>query len=165
MGSLHKGDLSDEKFLAEVFAKYNFTAVLHFAAYAYVGESVQNPFKYYENNVAGSVSLLKQVQRSGIERSVFSSTCASYGIPERMPIDETFPQAPVNPYGQSKLMIETVLKDLTVAMPLRAVALRYFNASGADSEALIGEDHNPENPPHPARDRSGLRRSNPYGVW
>lgn len=143
-GPLYRGELSDREFLRSVFQKHKIQAVLHFAAYAYVGESVKDPLKYYTNNVAGSLSLMSAAVEAGIPRFVFSSTCATYGEPERMPIAETTPQNPVNPYGASKLMIERALKDLSVAAPLQVVALRYFNACGADADGEIGEHHDPE---------------------
>lgn len=143
-GPLYRGELSDREFLRSVFQKHKIQAVLHFAAYAYVGESVKDPLKYYTNNVAGSLSLMSAAVEAGIPRFVFSSTCATYGEPERMPIAETTPQNPVNPYGASKLMIERALKDLSAAAPLQVVALRYFNACGADADGEIGEHHDPE---------------------
>ncbi|MBX3019285.1 MAG: UDP-glucose 4-epimerase GalE [Bdellovibrionaceae bacterium] len=143
-GPLYRGELSDREFLRSVFQKHKIQAVLHFAAYAYVGESVKDPLKYYTNNVAGSLSLMSAAVEAGIPRFVFSSTCATYGEPERMPIAETTPQNPVNPYGASKLMIERALKDLSAAAPLQVVALRYFNACGADVDGEIGEHHDPE---------------------
>jgi UDP-arabinose 4-epimerase len=111
-----------------VIAHYRPEAVMHFAAYAYVGESVQDPAKYYRNNVAGTLTLLEALVHHGIGRIVFSSTCATYGIPERTPIDEDHPQQPINPYGASKLMIERMLRDFDAAYGLRSVSLRYFNA-------------------------------------
>lgn len=141
---LHVGDLRDRMFVDTVLRTYDFKAVFHFAAFAYVGESVRDPLKYYDNNVTGTLALLQALEKTQITKFVFSSTCATYGEPERMPIDESFPQNPVNPYGASKLMIERVLADVARARDFHAVALRYFNASGADSEALIGEDHDPE---------------------
>jgi UDP-arabinose 4-epimerase len=119
-------------------------AVIHFAAYAYVGESVTDPQKYYRNNVAGSLALLEAMRRHGCRRIVFSSTCATYGEPREIPIPESHPQHPVNPYGWSKLMIEQMLKDFDLAYGLRHVALRYFNAAGADPDGEVGEDHDPE---------------------
>lgn len=143
-GPLYKGELQDQEFLRSVFAKHKFQAVFHFAAYAYVGESVRDPLKYYLNNVSGTLSLLEAVIEAGVPKFVFSSTCATYGEPEKMPIDETFPQNPVNPYGATKLMIERALQDLSKAKKIQVVALRYFNASGADPGGEIGEDHDPE---------------------
>ena len=128
-------------------------AVLHFAAYAYVGESVKEPLKYYKNNVVGSINLLDTIcskdissRRSSFDPIpiVFSSTCATYGIPKELPITENTPQNPINPYGKSKLMIEQVIKDLAKSSNLRSVILRYFNAAGASPDSIIGEDHDPE---------------------
>jgi len=117
---------------------------MHFAAFAYVGESVTNPGKYYRNNMAGSLTLLEAMRDLGIPRIVFSSTCATYGLPERLPIGEDAPQRPINPYGVSKLMVERMLADFENAHGLVWTALRYFNAAGADADCEIGEDHDPE---------------------
>lgn len=143
-GPLEKGDLSNTEALERVFQKYRPEAVMHFAAYAYVGESVQDPAKYYRNNVGGSLNLLDAMRASRVDKIVFSSTCATYGEPRQIPITEDHPQDPINPYGATKLMIERALRDYAQAYGLRAVALRYFNAAGADAEAEIGEDHDPE---------------------
>lgn len=143
-GPLYRGDLLDADFLRSVFQKHQFEAVFHFAAYAYVGESVKDPLKYYTNNVSGSLSLMAAVVEAKVPRFVFSSTCATYGEPEKMPISEETAQSPVNPYGASKLMIERALKDVSRAHPVQVVSLRYFNASGATPSGEIGEDHNPE---------------------
>lgn len=143
-GPLEEGDIADRAWLDEVFSRYRPVAVMHFAAYAYVGESVQDPGKYYRNNVAGTLTLLEAVRDFGIGRFIFSSTCATYGVPERVPIGEDCPQVPINPYGASKLMIERMLADFERAHGLRYVALRYFNAAGADPDGAIGEDHDPE---------------------
>ena len=124
--------------------KYHPVGVMHFAAYAYVGESVEDPAKYYRNNVAGTLTLLETMRDCGIDKIIFSSTCATYGMPEQIPIAEDHPQNPINPYGRSKLMIEWILQDFAVAYDLKYVALRYFNAAGADPEGEIGEDHGPE---------------------
>jgi len=143
-GPLERGDLLDGARLAEVIARHRPVAAIHFAAYAYVGESVTDPAKYYGNNLGGTLSLLAALRAGGVERLVFSSTCATYGVPERFPIDERHPQRPVNPYGHTKHMIEQVLRDYGHAYGLRSIALRYFNAAGADPDGEIGEDHTPE---------------------
>lgn len=143
-GPLERGDLFDGERLTAVLLRYRPSAVIHFAAYAYVGESVTDPGKYYSNNVAGTLSLLKAMRAVGLKRIVFSSTCATYGHPSAVPIMEDHVQLPVNPYGHSKLMIEQILRDFGHAYGLRSVALRYFNAAGADPEGEIGEDHDPE---------------------
>jgi UDP-arabinose 4-epimerase len=127
-----------------VFRKYHPEAVLHFAAFAYVGESVTDPQKYYDNNVSGTLSLLAAMRRANCLRLVFSSTCATYGMPERLPLTEDTPQHPINPYGWSKLMMEQIFRDFDHAYGLRFAALRYFNAAGADPDGEIGEDHDPE---------------------
>jgi UDP-arabinose 4-epimerase len=143
-GSLEIGDIADEERLREVLDRHRPIAVVHFAAFAYVGESVENPNLYYQNNVCGSVTLLRAITRSKPIPVVFSSTCATYGVPERVPIPEEHPQHPINPYGFSKLVVERLLADLDHAYDLRSVALRYFNAAGADPEGEIGEAHDPE---------------------
>lgn len=143
-GPLEVGDLLDTPCITAVLEKYRPAAVLHFAAYAYVGESVTNPYKYYQNNVSGTLSLLQAMKQADVQTIVFSSTCATYGVPAIVPIPETLPQAPINPYGMSKLMVERILQDASAAYGLRAVALRYFNAAGADPEGEIGEAHDPE---------------------
>jgi len=143
-GPFEKGDIADTARLSEIFAKYSPQAVMHFAAFAYVGESVENPAKYYQNNVAGSISLLKAMGENRVQRIVFSSSCAVYGIPESIPITEKSRRDPINPYGRSKMIVEDVLRDLSMAYGLKYVSLRYFNASGADPDGEIGEDHDPE---------------------
>jgi UDP-arabinose 4-epimerase len=143
-GPLERGDIGDGQRLREVFKKYQPMAVLHFAAYAYVGESVVDPGKYYRNNVAGSLTLLEAMQAAQIRNIVFSSTCATYGMPDRLPIAETAAQNPINPYGASKLMVERMLADFGIAHGMGYVGLRYFNAAGADPDGQIGEDHDPE---------------------
>lgn len=143
-GPLERGDLADRVWLDGLFARYRPLAVMHFAAYAYVGESVSDPGKYYRNNVAGSLTLLEAARDHGLGAFIFSSTCATYGVPERMPIGEDCPQLPINPYGASKLMIERMLADFEAAHGLRHVVLRYFNAAGADPDGEIGETHEPE---------------------
>ncbi len=143
-GPLIRGDISDRPLLDNVFGTYKPVAVLHFAAYAYVGESVVAPEKYYRNNVAGTLALLDAVLAHHCSNLVFSSTCATYGVPRQVPILEDHPQRPINPYGHSKLMIEQILKDYEKAYGLRSAVLRYFNAAGADLDGEIGEDHEPE---------------------
>lgn len=143
-GPLEEGDIRDNGRLETVLETYRPDAVMHFAAFAYVGESVENPLLYYENNVGGTASLLRSVLSYRRIPFVFSSTCATYGIPEQTPIPESAPQRPVNPYGHSKLFVERILADLEQAACLPWVALRYFNAAGSDPEGEIGEAHDPE---------------------
>lgn len=143
-GPLEEGDIADRARLDAVIETYRPVAVLHFAAYAYVGESVADPGKYYRNNVAGTLTLLEALRDHGVSRLIFSSTCATYGMPQDVPITESHPQNPINPYGASKLMIERMLADFETAHGLRSIALRYFNAAGADPDAEIGEAHDPE---------------------
>lgn len=143
-GKFEQGDLCNPEDIERVFEKYSIEAVFHFAAYAYVGESVAEPEKYYYNNVANTLNLLKIMRKHGCSKIIFSSTCATYGEPENIPIMEDMPQNPINPYGATKLMMERIFKDYHVAYGLEFVVLRYFNAAGADPEGEIGESHNPE---------------------
>jgi UDP-glucose 4-epimerase len=143
-GKLEIGDIRDRRRLDEVLAKHKPQAIIHFAAAIEVNESVRDPGRYYENNVGGTITLLRAAQAAGIDKIVFSSTCATYGMPLSIPMDEGHPQSPINPYGQSKLIVEQILKDLDRYQGLRSVILRYFNAAGADPEGKIGEWHSPE---------------------
>jgi UDP-glucose-4-epimerase GalE len=143
-GPLEEGDIADGGRLREVLEKFDPVAVMHFAAYAYVGESVAKPLDYYRNNVAATSALLQTLIDFRPLPFIFSSSCATYGLPERLPISEDHPQRPINPYGQSKLIVERMLVDVHAAHGLPSIALRYFNASGADTEGEIGEAHDPE---------------------
>jgi UDP-arabinose 4-epimerase len=143
-GPLIEGDVRDVARLSETFANHRFDAVLHFAALAYVGESVQDPGRYYDVNVNGTRTLLSAMVEAGVGKLVFSSTCAVYGVPPTMPITESTPCSPVNPYGFSKLACERMMDDFGHAYGLRSVRLRYFNAAGADADGEIGEWHEPE---------------------
>ena len=143
-GPLVEADLCDHRALREALKKYNVTSAIHFAAHAYVGESVREPRRYFENNVVNTLHFLHALLDAGIHHVVFSSSCAVYGVPERIPIGESHPKLPVNPYGDSKLFIERVLDWYGSAYGLRWAALRYFNAAGADSSGDLGEVHNPE---------------------
>lgn len=143
-GPFVEGDLADRARLSAAIAEHRVGAVMHFAAYAYVGESIVDPALYYRNNLAGTLSLLEAMRETGIDEIVFSSTCAIYGIPDRVPIREDLPPHPVNPYGETKLAIERALHWYGAAYGMRSVALRYFNAAGADPEGDIGECHEPE---------------------
>jgi UDP-arabinose 4-epimerase len=143
-GPFVEGDIGDRAKVAETIRRHNIGAVMHFAAFAYVGESVEKPDKYFQNNVVNSLSLFDAMRDTGVKEIVFSSTCATYGLPETMPIREDTPQLPVNPYGETKLMIEKALHWYGVAYGIRHVALRYFNAAGADPDGEIGEMHDPE---------------------
>ena len=145
-GDLVVGDLHDAETLAGVFRRYQPAGVLHFAAFAYVGESVAHPQKYFHNNVGGSLQLLRVLLEHGAPPIVFSSSCATYGIPRSLPITETSEQDPTNPYGLTKLIVEKILRAYSEAYGLRAMILRYFNACGADPAGEIGELHDPE--PH-----------------
>ncbi|MCZ3364327.1 MULTISPECIES: UDP-glucose 4-epimerase GalE [Methanobacterium] len=143
-GTFEKGDLGNIDDIRNVFKKYPIEAVMHFAAFTYVGESVEDPQKYYTNNVKNTLNLLQVMLEENVKYFVFSSTCATYGNPVEIPITENHPQNPINPYGKGKLMVETVLKDYSDAYGLKYASLRYFNAAGADPESEVGELHNPE---------------------
>lgn len=137
-------DIGNKEALDKVFKKYNIDAVIHFAGYAYVGESVFNPQKYYDNNVVKTINLLNTMIENGVKNIVFSSTCATYGNPQYTPIDENHPQKPINPYGKTKLMTEQIMEDYDRAYGLKYSALRYFNAAGCDADGQLGESHDPE---------------------
>lgn len=139
-----EGDMGDKDILENIFTHYPIEAVMHFAAYSLVGESVQEPGKYYQNNVAATLNLLEVMVKSNVKKIIFSSTAATYGIPEGPVITEETPTNPINPYGRSKLMMESIMKDFSKAYGLEYVILRYFNAAGADESAKIGEAHDPE---------------------
>lgn len=143
-GPLYEGNMDDPELLDTIFSKHAIGAVMHFAALCYVGESMLLPLKYYNNNIASTLGLLDGMQKHGVNKLIFSSTCATYGEPEFLPITENHPQRPINPYGRSKLMMEQILDDLDAAHGLKSVCLRYFNAAGADPEGELGEDHKPE---------------------
>lgn len=143
-GPFVEGDVLDTDRLAHALTNSLPNAVVHFAGSAYVGELVEDPSKYYRNNTVGSLSLLEACRRAGILNVIFSSTCATYGAPERLPITETTPQRPLNPYGRSKLIVEQILADYALAYGVRYVALRYFNACGADPDGDLAERHDPE---------------------
>ena len=139
-----EGDLQNKTDIKKVFENNKIDAVVHFAAFSQVGESVKNPQKYYQNNVCGTLNLLEAILENDVKKIVFSSTAATYGEPVYTPIDENHPQLPINPYGQTKLMIERIMDDYDKAYGLKSVRLRYFNVAGADSEGRVGEWHNPE---------------------
>jgi UDP-glucose 4-epimerase len=143
-GEFVQGDLADRVALDNVFSLHQFDAVMHFASFISVGESVKWPDKYYRNNVSNTLNLLDAMLAHDVKRFIFSSTAAIFGEPEYVPIDESHPKSPVNPYGQSKWMVEQVLADYDRAFGLRHVCLRYFNAAGADPDGLLGERHEPE---------------------
>ena len=143
-GPLEIGDIRDRKRLDEVLHKYQPQAIIHFAAAIEVAESVRDPGAYYDNNVGGTITLLRAAQAAGINKIVFSSTCATYGIPSSIPMNEAHAQSPISPYGQSKLIVEQILRDLDRYQGFCSVILRYFNAAGADPDGRIGEWHSPE---------------------
>lgn len=143
-GQFILGDIGDKKHLRLIFKKYDIKAVMHFSAFAYVGESVTDPLKYYKNNLKNTLNLLEIMIEFGVNKFIFSSTCATYGVPDRIPIKETDTQNPINPYGESKFMVEKILKHFDSSYGLKSVILRYFNAAGADIDCEIGEWHIPE---------------------
>lgn len=143
-GEFVKGDLSNTELLTNIFKKYSIDAVMHFAAFTYVGESVEDPQKYYVNNLKNTLNLLEVMKNFNVNKFIFSSTCAVYGEPQKLPLSEDHPLNPMSPYGNSKLMVEKILEDYSKAYDLNYVSLRYFNAAGADPNSEIGEWHNPE---------------------
>jgi len=163
-GPLVVGELADRNALVAAMQQHSVTAIMHFAAFAYVGESVADPELYYRNNVAGTLILLAAMREAGIRSIVFSSTCAVYGIPKEIPMRETAPLGPVNPYGETKLAIERALRWYDPAYGLRFAALRYFNAAGADPDGEIGETHEPETHLIPLTIRAALGQGEPVSI-
>jgi len=143
-GRFVRGDLRRRQDIGEFLREGRFDAVMHFAACCYVGESMENPSKYYDNNVLGTLNLLEAMREHRVGRLIFSSSCATYGNPQRLPMDESHPQCPVNPYGVTKFAAERAMADFSRAYDMRSVALRYFNAAGCDPEGELGERHDPE---------------------
>jgi UDP-glucose 4-epimerase len=143
-GDFVYGDLADIQLLNDLFSRKRFDAVFHFASFIQVGESVQHPIKYYQNNLVNTMNLLHAMRTFAVNKIIFSSTAAIFGEPQFMPISELHPQNPINPYGRSKLMVEQILADYNKAYGIKSVCLRYFNAAGADPEGLLGERHHPE---------------------
>jgi UDP-glucose 4-epimerase len=143
-GDFVHGDIADQALLHDLFAAKQFDAVMHFASFIQVGESVQHPAKYYQNNVVNTLNLLNAMKAFGVSRFIFSSTAATFGEPQYTPIDERHPQQPINPYGRTKLMVEQALPDYDKAYGMKSVCLRYFNAAGADPDGQLGERHDPE---------------------
>jgi UDP-arabinose 4-epimerase len=164
-GPLVEGDIADRQTVVAALQTHRISAVMHFAAFAYVGESTNDPGLYYRNNVTGTLALLDAMREVGVTQIVFSSSCATYGLPEAVPIRETMPQLPVNPYGETKLAIERVLKWYGVGYGLRSAALRYFNAAGADRGGEIGEEHEPETHLIPLVLRAALGSGPPVSIF
>ncbi|MBB4191195.1 UDP-glucose 4-epimerase [Rhizobium aethiopicum] len=164
-GPAEEGDIRDRARLDEVLAKHKPAAILHFAALIEVGESVKDPVSFYENNVIGTLTLLSAAQAAGINAFVFSSTCATYGLPQSVPLDETHRQVPINPYGRTKYIVEQALADYDQYKDLRSVVLRYFNAAGADFEGRIGEWHQPETHAIPLAIDAALGRRQGFKVF
>jgi UDP-glucose 4-epimerase len=164
-GPLEKGDIRDRNKLDEVFKTYRPLAIVHFAAAIEVGESIRDPGAFYENNVGGTITLLRASQAAGVDKIVFSSTCATYGVPLAIPISENHSQLPINPYGRSKLVVEQILKDLDLYQDVRSIILRYFNAAGADPQGRIGEWHSPETHAVPLAIETALGRRPSFKVF
>jgi len=143
-GVFIEGSIGDKELLGHIFSEYKVEAVIHFAAFCYVDESVKEPLKYYRNNVANAINLLESMNENNIKNFIFSSSCSTYGEPIEIPITEEHPQNPINPYGRTKLMVEQILDDFREAYGLHYISLRYFNAAGADPDGELGEDHRPE---------------------
>lgn len=164
-GPLEQGDIGDAARLKAVMEKYRPIALMHFAAYCYVGESVAEPLLYYRNNVQGSLTLLDTARQCGLGKFVLSSTCATYGDPQTLPIAESHPQNPTSPYGASKLMVERMLRDCEAAHGLSWASLRYFNAAGADPDGEIGEAHDPETRLIPLAIQAAMAENEPLTVF
>ncbi len=164
-GPAEEGDIRDRARLDEVLAKHKPAAILHFAALIEVGESVKDPVSFYENNVIGTLTLLSAAQAAGVKAFVFSSTCATYGLPQSVPLDESHQQVPINPYGRTKYIVEQALADYDQYKGLRSVILRYFNAAGADFEGRIGEWHTPETHAIPLAIDAALGRRQGFKVF
>jgi UDP-glucose-4-epimerase GalE len=164
-GPLVQGNIGDERLVRETIGRYKIDAVIHFAANAYVGESMEQPRKYFDNNVSNSLKLLNAAIDAGVRRVVFSSTCATYGVPRALPIGEDHPQLPVNPYGESKVFVERALAWYGQAYGLSSVCLRYFNAAGADPDGEIGERHDPETHLIPLAIRAALGTQAPLRIY
>lgn len=164
-GDLIEGDILDLESLKAAMARVKPDAVAHFAAFAYVGESVEEPGMYYRNNSLGTLNILDAMRANAIKNIVFSSTCATYGVPVRTPIDEEHPQSPINPYGWSKFIVEKMLADYSVAHGLRYAAMRYFNAAGADPDGTIGERHEPETHVIPLAIRGALKNDYTFTIF
>ena len=164
-GPFIQGELHDLERLRECLREHKIEAVIHFAAYAYVGESMKDPGKYFWNNVEGSLSLIRAMRQESVNLMVFSSSCATYGIPESVPISEAEIQKPINPYGETKLIVERALHWYAQASPLKYAALRYFNAAGADKSGEIGEDHTPETHLIPLAIEAVLGKRDPLKIF
>lgn len=164
-GDLIEGDLLDQPALAAALDRVKPDVVAHFAALSYVGESVEKPELYYRNNTTGTLNLVEAMRGAGVDKLLFSSTCATYGVPERTPIDESHPQSPINPYGWSKLFVERILQDFSAANDFTYVALRYFNAAGADADGEIGERHEPETHAIPLAIRGALSSDYTFTIF
>lgn len=163
-GPLIEADIGDETAMTAVFREFEPDLVAHFAAFAYVGESVEHPDIYYRNNSAGTLNLLEAMRHSGVRRLLFSSSCATFGLPQQLPIDEAHPQRPINPYGWSKFIVERMLEDYTEAFGFSSIALRYFNAAGCDLDGEIGENHEPETHVIPLAIRAALDADDSFGI-
>ena len=159
------GDTSDRPFLDRLFSTHHIDAVMHFSAYAYVGESVTDPAKYYRNNITGTLTLLEAMVAANVKKLVFPSTCAIYGMPKQVPMTEDHPKQPMSPYATTKWMVEQILADFDRAYDLRSVVFRFFNAAGANPEGLIGEDHQPETHLIPLVLLTALGKRESISIW
>jgi nucleoside-diphosphate-sugar epimerase len=164
-GTFVHGDMGDERILREVFAAHRIDSVIHMAADCLVGESIENPLKYFTNNISKGLKLLGQMLRHKVNKIVFSSSAAVYGNPSRVPIEEDEPPHPINPYGETKLIFERILESCRVAHGLQYISLRYFNAAGGDPDGLIGEDHHPETHLIPTVLRALLRKGRTVPIY
>lgn len=164
-GPFVEGSIADTTLLRGIFSEYHIMAVMHFAAFCYVGESVTEPAKYYRNNVADTIALLQTMIEHSVSNFIFSSSCAVYGEPVEIPITEQHPRAPINPYGRTKLMVEQILNDFKNAYGLEYASLRYFNAAGADPEGEVGEDHRPETHLIPLVIQTALGQREEVGIF
>jgi UDP-glucose 4-epimerase len=164
-GQFFYGSVFDSNLITKILKDHKIDAVMHFAAKALVAESVANPLLYYHHNTASTINLISILIENNVENFVFSSTCATFGVPQKMPIDETTPQAPINPYGQSKLMVEIALKDICKKANFNAAILRYFNAAGADPEGFLGEDHKIETHLIPLAIKALLENKEPLKIF
>jgi UDP-glucose 4-epimerase len=164
-GPFIEGSMADAPLLKQIFSEHEIAAVMHFAAFCYVGESVTEPAKYYQNNVAATLTLLQTMVEQRVNNFIFSSSCATYGEPVEIPMTEDHPKNPINPYGRTKLMVEQILEDFREAYGLKSTSLRYFNAAGADPEGELGEDHRPDTHLIPLVLQTALRQREAINIF
>ena len=164
-GPFIEGSMADAPLLKQIFSEHEIAAVMHFAAFCYVGESVTEPAKYYQNNVAATLTLLQTMVEQRVNNFIFSSSCATYGEPVEIPMTEDHPKNPINPYGRTKLMVEQILEDFREAYGLKSTSLRYFNAAWADPEGELGEDHRPDTHLIPLVLQTALRQREAINIF